>query len=170
MANEAARYRTLYAKLLRFYPKLFRERFGEGMEQTFNDLCRERSEAGLFRVALWAFADTLAGILRENMMSMVMQNKRVVRVVLGTGLILLIPLVMTLLGDGVEGEGWRWKFGDFVVMGIILFTAGLALDIVTRKLSRPVYRVIACTAILSALTITWAELAVGVLGTPFAGS
>ena len=38
------------------------------MEQTFNDLCRERYEAGggLFGFVLWAFADTLTGIIKEN--------------------------------------------------------------------------------------------------------
>ena len=38
------------------------------MEQTFNDLCRERYEAGggLFGFVLWTFADTLAGIIKEN--------------------------------------------------------------------------------------------------------
>ena len=38
------------------------------MEQTFNDLCRERvkAERGLFRFALWAFFETSAAIIREN--------------------------------------------------------------------------------------------------------
>jgi hypothetical protein len=56
MANEhaTARYRKLYAKLLRLYSKPYHERFGEGMTQAFNDLCRERKEAGkgLFVFAL----------------------------------------------------------------------------------------------------------------------
>jgi len=65
----AARYRKIYAILLRLYPKPFHARFGEGMAQTFNDLCRERKEAGkgLFSFALWAFAETAAGIIRENL-------------------------------------------------------------------------------------------------------
>ena len=70
MAYEHAttRYRQWYAKLLRFYPKPYRERFGEGMEQTFNDLCREQYEAGggLFGFVFWTFADTLAGIIKEG--------------------------------------------------------------------------------------------------------
>ena len=70
MATEDSmrRYRTWYARLLRLYPKPHRERFGEGMKQTFNDLCRERAEAGrgLFRLALWIFLETSAGIIREN--------------------------------------------------------------------------------------------------------
>ena len=39
-----ALYRRLYAGLLRLYPRPFRDRFGEGMAQTFNDLCRERHD------------------------------------------------------------------------------------------------------------------------------
>ena len=37
MATNVAgrRYRTWYAMLLRLYPRPFRERFGEGMAQTF---------------------------------------------------------------------------------------------------------------------------------------
>jgi hypothetical protein len=62
------RYRNRYAKLLRLYPKSYRERFGEGMEQTFNDLCRERvkAEKGLFSFALLMFVETSAAIIREN--------------------------------------------------------------------------------------------------------
>jgi hypothetical protein len=46
------------------------------MEQTFNDLCRERKEAGkgLFAFALWAFVETSAGIIRENIGGIMMQN------------------------------------------------------------------------------------------------
>jgi hypothetical protein len=70
MANERtiARYRRWYRKLLRFYTRPYRERFTEGMEQTFNDLCRERSRAGegLFGFVLWMFVETSAGIIREK--------------------------------------------------------------------------------------------------------
>src|ERR1044071_6795721 len=68
MNNSIERYRNWYAKLLCLYPKAYRERFGEGMEQTFNDLCRERvkAERGLFSFALWMFFETSVGIIREN--------------------------------------------------------------------------------------------------------
>ena len=48
MADEhaIARYRHWYRKLLRFYSRPYRERFAESMEQTFNDLCRERARSG----------------------------------------------------------------------------------------------------------------------------
>ena len=70
MASEPLirRYRDRYAKLLRLYPKPYRERFGEAMEQTFNDLCRERvkAEEGLFSFVLWTFFETSAAIIREH--------------------------------------------------------------------------------------------------------
>lgn len=70
MASERLiqRYRNRYARLLRLYPKPYRERFSEGMEQTFNDLCRERlkAEKGLFSFALWTFLETSVAIIREN--------------------------------------------------------------------------------------------------------
>ena len=56
------RYRSWYRRLLRLYPRAYRERFGESMEQTFTDLCRER--AGAF--ILWIFLETFASVVRER--------------------------------------------------------------------------------------------------------
>jgi hypothetical protein len=66
--HAAARYKRWYARLLRFYPKPYRERFAEGMQQIFNDLCREHCKAGggLPGFVFWMFTDTLAGIIKEN--------------------------------------------------------------------------------------------------------
>lgn len=66
--HATAPYKRWYAKLLSFYPKSYRERFGEGMQQTFNDLCHERYNAGggLSVFVFWMFTDTVAGIIREN--------------------------------------------------------------------------------------------------------
>jgi hypothetical protein len=69
MAPESSlrRSRAWYARLLRLYPMQFRERFGEGMEQTFADICRQRRTAlGLFGFVLWVFAETFAAIIRER--------------------------------------------------------------------------------------------------------
>jgi hypothetical protein len=63
--------RRWYGRLLSFYPKAYRERFAEGMTQTFNDLCRERARSGLAALILWIFAETLAGIMRERATSLV---------------------------------------------------------------------------------------------------
>lgn len=62
---------ALYSKLLTFYPKAFRARFGESMEQTFSDLCRERVQVGgnFFGFATWMFVETAMGIGREHVLS-----------------------------------------------------------------------------------------------------
>lgn len=58
---------TLYTRLLALYPRSFKERLGESMQQTFNDLCRERqTEAGWFGFVLWTFVETALGIVREH--------------------------------------------------------------------------------------------------------
>jgi hypothetical protein len=73
MADEhaIARYRNWYRKLLRLYSKPYREQFAESMEQTFNDLCRERASAGdgMLSFVLWMFAETSAAIIREKAIS-----------------------------------------------------------------------------------------------------
>lgn len=66
--QSAQKYRSWYAKLLRLYPKAYHDRFAPEMDQTFNDLCRERlkSGKGLLTLALATFIETFAAILREN--------------------------------------------------------------------------------------------------------
>ena len=131
MAHEhaIARYRHWYRKLLRFYSRPHRERFGESMEQTFNDLCRERVEAGqgLIGFALWMFVETSAGIIRENLRFIIMQ-KNIVHIAIVVGLILLVPLWGNHFIDG-----WNWDLFDFVVMGGLLFGVGLAYELVARR-------------------------------------
>ena len=61
---------ALYKKLLGLYPREFRERLGDSMQQTFNDLCREQlSQPGWFSFFLWVFVDTTVGIVREHVLS-----------------------------------------------------------------------------------------------------
>ena len=58
---------ALYKKLLTLYPRSFREELGEPMEQTFNDLYRERQkDRGLPGFVFWMFVETSVGIIREH--------------------------------------------------------------------------------------------------------
>lgn len=99
------------------------------MEQTFNDLCRERAKAGdgLAGFALWMFAETSVAILRENGRSVVMQSKSIIHIALVTGCILLVPLLGNLF------MGWSWPPFAFVLWGALLFGTGVTYELVSRK-------------------------------------
>jgi hypothetical protein len=63
-----------------------------------------------------------------------------------------------------------WTSIDFVIAGVLLLATGLIFDLVIRKIKNPKYRIIISILILILLLLIWAELAVGIFGTPFAGN
>ena len=155
------RYQNWYAKLLHLYPKPYRERFGEGMEQTFSDLCRERKESGegLFSFLFWVFADTARGIIKENTTFMIIHYKNIIRIVFLTAFILLVPLLAMQFTDEVH-----WNLADFAVAGALLFGAGLTYELVVKKAVGIAYRAAVGVAIAAALILVWVNLAVGLIG------
>ncbi|WP_202923740.1 hypothetical protein [Pontibacter fetidus] len=96
---------------------------------------------------------------------MIMQNKRLTYIVGTVALLLCIPLVAMLFTDEVN-----WSPFDFIVAGVLLLGTGLAIDFVFRKVQNRDHRLMICAVILAVLFLIWAELAVGIFGTPFAGS
>ena len=80
------------------------------------------------------------------------------------GIILLIPMIAMQFTDEVN-----WSFLDFIIMGIMLSITGLALGIIIKKIKDYKYRNIFITIIVMIFLLTWAELGVGLFGTPFAG-
>ena len=94
-----------------------------------------------------------------------MQNKRLIGIVITVVLLLLIPFVAMQFTDEV-----KWTPSDFVVMGVLLLGTGLMCELVMRKVKKIEHRIALCVALLAALFLIWAELAVGIFGTPFAGS
>lgn len=79
--------------------------------------------------------------------------------------LLAIPLVAMQFTNEVD-----WKLGDFIIMGALLTITGLAIELVTQKIKSSNGRILLTITILIILFLIWAELAVGVFGTPFAGS
>lgn len=96
---------------------------------------------------------------------MITQNKRFLGIVLGIALLLCIPLIAMQFSEEVE-----WSIFDFLVAGVLLFGTGLVAELVLRKVKNRNSRIGLIAIILLALFIIWAELAVGIFGTPFAGS
>ena len=96
---------------------------------------------------------------------MITQNKRLVGILLTVVFILLIPFTAMQFTDEVD-----WKLFDFVLMGVLLLGTGLLCELAIRKVRNMDYRIGIIALILVALFLIWAELAVGIFGSPFAGS
>ena len=157
MATNVAdrRYPALYALLLRLYPRPFRERFGEGMAQTFHDLCQERKgvRRGLFGFALWIFCETLVGIIRENIMRMNQLGKTMLRVALGALAVLMVPLVASQFV-----EGWNWPVGAFVRVYVLFFGTGMAYAVIARKMGAWSYKVGVGVALVAGFALGWSNM------------
>jgi Kef-type K+ transport system membrane component KefB len=92
-------------------------------------------------------------------------NKRLIIIMMAVAIILCIPLIAMQFTDEVN-----WTLSDFVVMGLILLSTGLLCELVLRKVTKIQHRIILCALLIFGLFIVWAELAVGIFGTPFAGN
>ena len=95
---------------------------------------------------------------------MIMQNKRLIIILLTSAIILLIPLIAMQFIDEVN-----WTLFDFIIAGALLLGTGLMCELAIRKINKIKYRIAICVALLVALLLIWAELAVGIFGTPFSG-
>jgi hypothetical protein len=80
-------------------------------------------------------------------------------------ILLCIPFIAMQFTDEVS-----WTAFDFVVMGALLLITGLLCELAIRRVPSIKNRVIIIVFILMAFLLVWAELAVGIFGTPFAGS
>jgi hypothetical protein len=96
---------------------------------------------------------------------MLTQNKRLIGIVLTVAILLLMPLIAMQFTDEVD-----WSPFDFAVMGILLLGTGLLCELVLRNVKSLKHRLIICAVILIVFFFIWAELAVGIFGTPFAGN
>lgn len=96
---------------------------------------------------------------------MLTQNKRLTGIILTVVCILLVPLIAMQFTNEV-----KWNLADFIVAGMLLLGTGLLCELVLRKIKKRGYRIALCGALLVALLLIWLELAVGIFGTPFAGS
>lgn len=96
---------------------------------------------------------------------MLIQNKRLIGLVLTVALLLSVPLIAMQFTNEVN-----WSPFDFIVAAVLLFGTGLTCEFVIRKVSSMNYRIAICGAILVLLALIWIELAVGIFGSPLAGS
>ena len=94
-----------------------------------------------------------------------MKNKRLVIILGIAGALLLLPLIaMQFTTETI------WTGFDFFVAAVLLFGTGLTIELVLRKIRSSNNRFIILGIILAVIFLIWAELGVGVFGTPISGS
>lgn len=102
--------------------------------------------------------------MNQNKKYIIKQNKRLIGIVLAVVLLLFIPLIAMQFTHEVN-----WTILDFVVAAILLLGTGIMCELVIRKINKIKYRIVICVVLLVALVLIWAELAVGIFGSPFSG-
>jgi len=101
----------------------------------------------------------------KNQETLSLGKLRMIIILSVTTFILAIPLVAMQFTNEVD-----WTLSDFVTAGVLLLSTGLAIELVIRNLKTGALRTIVLVVILLVLFLIWAELAVGIFGTPFAGN
>ena len=79
--------------------------------------------------------------------------------------LLLIPLIGMTIADEIN-----WSPFDFFTMGSLLILLGIGINLVSSRVKNLKYRVLYIGVIVIIFMLIWAELAVGLFGTPIAGS
>ena len=93
------------------------------------------------------------------------KKKRFIVIVLAVALILMIPLIAMQFTEEVD-----WSLSDFIIAGVLLLGAGLEIEIVFRRVKETKKRVAIILVVAVVLILFWLELAVGIFGSPLAGS
>lgn len=112
---------------------------------------------------------TISYCNRKNQISppklIAMKNSSLTFILLTIAVLLSIPLIAMQFTDEVD-----WSAFDFIIMGTLLLITGLSVEFVLRSFKRMQERLLICGAILFIFFLVWAELAVGIFGSPWAGS
>lgn len=104
-------------------------------------------------------------IQQQKTSAMTTQNKRLTAIVLSVFFLLSLPLIAMQFTSEVN-----WSPFDFAVAGVLLLGTGLLCELVIRSVKKISIRTILLAGLLLGLVLIWLELAVGIFGTPLAGS
>ena len=176
-----SRSERIYSFLLQFYPRSYRQEFGDEMKFVFSeslkDAYRKHGEGGILTLWSRTLIDTGKSVftqyieqkggesMKNKSNDLIMQNKVFLWIALATGLILSIPLIAMQFTRDVD-----WKAADFTIIGILLFGMGSIFVVLARKVKKK-HRLAVALAVLAVLLVIWVHLAVGIVDSwPLAGS
>ena len=79
--------------------------------------------------------------------------------------LLLIPLIGITITDVIN-----WSVFDFIIMGFLLIFLSIGINFVSNRIKNLKNRILYIGILVLIFTLIWAELAVGLFETPFAGN
>jgi hypothetical protein len=81
----------------------------------------------------------------------------------------LLLLVIPLIGMCITEE-FNWSPFDFIIMGVLILSVSIGINFTLNKTKNLKNRIIYIGILGLLFLLIWAELAVGIFGTPFAGN
>jgi hypothetical protein len=102
--------------------------------------------------------------MKNNPLLKTQSAKRRVGITIGILALLMMPLVAMQFTDEVQ-----WTAFDFIVAGALLLALGFSIEIIIRHVQTATFRIVALMLVLLVFLFLWAELAVGIIGTPLGG-
>jgi hypothetical protein len=94
-----------------------------------------------------------------------MKNKRIYIIIIVCLALLSIPLIAMQFTSEVN-----WTLSDFIIMGMMLLFTGFIFEFILRTKILSKYKLILSILLFCIFLFIWAELAVGIIGSPFSGS
>lgn len=98
-------------------------------------------------------------------MPLTIQNRRLFLILITASAILVLPLVAMQFSKEV-----KWTASDFAVAGLLLFGTGFLIEMALRKTKKGALRILVVLGVLLLFLLVWLELAVGIFGSPWAGT
>ncbi len=86
-------------------------------------------------------------------------------ILISVATLLLVPFIAMQFTAEVQ-----WSAFDFLVVGILLSAVGFSIDFILKKSKSSQKRIFWVLAIVGLFLLLWVELAVGIFGSPIAGS
>ncbi len=94
-----------------------------------------------------------------------MKKEYVIKSILAAELLLLVPLIGMQVSDD-----WDWGIGDFIIVGVLLAGLGVGVQMILTGLKKNKRQAVYGLLLAIAMILIWVEIAVGLFGSPFAGS
>lgn len=95
-----------------------------------------------------------------------MNTKNVIKPILAAELVLFVPM----LAMALSLDGWDWQPFDFALVAVLLAGVGLGAHLILNGIKRNSWQLAMGVVLAALMVLVWIELAVGLFGTPFAGS